>query len=108
MLPRLNQPSLLSTFRSASTTTFKNPSNKRFFTPSASNMVIKTYFNVSWTGPEVKVDNQGNVTSTGEVKGKLCHCYPSIAGSVIILPPKLEISSPKRLSVVSFYLHCNC
>jgi len=68
MLPRLHQPSLLSTFRSASTTTFKNPSNKRFFTPSASNMVIKTYFDLTWTGPVVQVDNQGNVTSTGEVK----------------------------------------
>jgi peptidylprolyl isomerase len=34
-------------------------------------MVIKTFFDVTWTGPEVQVDSKGNVTSTGEVKGKL-------------------------------------
>lgn len=37
-------------------------------------MVIKTYFDVTWTGPQVEVDQKGNVTKTGEVKGKLCHC----------------------------------
>jgi len=31
-------------------------------------MVIKTYFDCTWTGPEIKVDAKGNVTSTGEVK----------------------------------------
>jgi peptidylprolyl isomerase len=31
-------------------------------------MVIKTYFDVTWTGPEVQVDSKGNVTSTGDVK----------------------------------------
>jgi peptidylprolyl isomerase len=29
---------------------------------------IKTYFDVSWEGPEVEIDHQGNVKSTGAVK----------------------------------------
>jgi hypothetical protein len=33
-------------------------------------MVIKVYFDVSWTGPEIQTDANGKVTSTGEVKGK--------------------------------------
>jgi peptidylprolyl isomerase len=68
-LPHLRTSSArLSTLRSASLT---NSTAKRFFTPSAYNMTIKTYFDVSWTGPEVQVDSSGNVTSTGSVKGKL-------------------------------------
>jgi len=31
-------------------------------------MVIKSYFDVSWEGPEVEVDSAGNVTKKGEVK----------------------------------------
>ncbi|KAF2644534.1 cyclophilin 1 short isoform [Massarina eburnea CBS 473.64] len=31
-------------------------------------MGIKTYFDVSWEGPEVQIDDKGNVTSTGAVK----------------------------------------
>jgi peptidylprolyl isomerase len=31
-------------------------------------MVIKTYFDMTWTGPEVQVDSKGNITSTGAVK----------------------------------------
>jgi peptidylprolyl isomerase len=31
-------------------------------------MVIKTFFDCTWTGPEVQVDNKGNVLKTGEVK----------------------------------------
>merc|ERR1712087_539779 len=59
---------LLASVRSSATTTLRAPLNKRFFTPSAANMVIKTYFDVTWTGPEVQVDQKGNVTSTGAVK----------------------------------------
>ena len=73
---RPSSSALFSTFRSATNTTLRNPSNKRFFTPSAANMVIKTYFDVTWTGPEVQVDQKGNVTSTGAVKGKLLPIAP--------------------------------
>ncbi|KAF1966740.1 hypothetical protein BU23DRAFT_603375 [Bimuria novae-zelandiae CBS 107.79] len=56
--------SLLSSFRS-SQSTLRSPLNKRFFTPSAANMVIKTYFDVSWHGPEVQVNSNGDITSKG-------------------------------------------
>merc|ERR1712029_580827 len=49
-------------------TPLRNPSTKRYFTPSAFNMGIKTFFDVSWEGPEIQVDGSGNVTSTGAVK----------------------------------------
>jgi peptidylprolyl isomerase len=68
-MPHLPRSTALSTFRS--TPTFvRAPVNKRFFTPSAYNMAIKAYFDCTWTGPTVEVDNQGNVTSEGEVKGR--------------------------------------
>ncbi|KAF1954926.1 hypothetical protein CC80DRAFT_108646 [Byssothecium circinans] len=51
------------------------PSNKRFFTPTVAAMgsespkgSIKTYFDVSWEGPEIKVDDNGNFSSPGAVK----------------------------------------
>jgi hypothetical protein len=52
---------LLSTFRSATNASLRlrAPLNK----------VIKTYFDCSWTGPEVTVDQKGNVTNVGSVKG---------------------------------------
>ncbi|KAF2002131.1 hypothetical protein P154DRAFT_431593 [Amniculicola lignicola CBS 123094] len=60
---------LLRAFHPATTTTtLRTPLNKRFFTPSPATMVIKTYFDCTWTGPEVTVDAKGNVTSTGAVK----------------------------------------
>jgi len=31
-------------------------------------MVIKTFFDVTWTGPEVKIDSKGTVTEKGAVK----------------------------------------
>jgi len=31
-------------------------------------MVIKTFFDVTWTGPEVQIDSKGTVTKKGEVK----------------------------------------
>ncbi|KAF2278914.1 cyclophilin 1 long isoform [Westerdykella ornata] len=69
MVPRLQPSPLLSTLRSASSSiTFRAPCNKRFFTPSAANMVVKTFFEVSWTGPVIEVDSKGNVTKEGEVK----------------------------------------
>lgn len=58
------------TLRLSNTLRSTNFTTKRYFTPSAANMVIKTYFDLSWTGPEVQVDKKGNVTSTGAVKGK--------------------------------------
>ncbi|KAF2465328.1 cyclophilin 1 short isoform [Lindgomyces ingoldianus] len=30
-------------------------------------MVVKVYFDCTWTGPKITVDNKGEVTSTGEV-----------------------------------------
>jgi peptidylprolyl isomerase len=65
---------VLSAFRRSATTNslrLRAPVQQRFFTPSAANMVIKTYFDVNWTGPEVQVDQRGNVTNVGPVKGKL-------------------------------------
>jgi len=56
------------TLRLSNTLRSTNFTTKRYFTPSAANMVIKTYFDLTWTGPEVQVDNKGNVTKTGEVK----------------------------------------
>jgi hypothetical protein len=59
----------LSAFR-ASASSLRAPANKRFFTPSAYNMAIKSYFDVQWEGPEVEVDKSGNVTSKGAAKSK--------------------------------------
>ncbi|KAL5119201.1 phosphatidylinositol transfer protein csr1 [Pleosporales sp. CAS-2024a] len=57
----------LSAFRS-SASSIRTPASKRFFTPSAYSMTIKSYFDLSWEGPEVEVDKAGNVTSKGSVK----------------------------------------
>lgn len=64
---------VLSAFRrsTANSLRLQAPISKRFFTPSAANMVVKTYFDVNWTGPEVTVDQRGNVTNVGPVKGEL-------------------------------------
>ncbi|KAG9203125.1 hypothetical protein G6514_003648 [Epicoccum nigrum] len=61
---------VLSAFRRSTVNSLRlqAPINKRFFTPSAANMVVKTYFDVNWTGPEVTVDKNGNVTNVGSVK----------------------------------------
>ncbi|KAA8621471.1 PpiB Peptidyl-prolyl cis-trans isomerase rotamase - cyclophilin family [Pyrenophora tritici-repentis] len=67
-MPHLPRASALSAFRAVPQ--FRAPVNKRFFTPSAYNMTIKAYFDCSWTGPEVQVDNAGNVTKQGEVKAQ--------------------------------------
>lgn len=62
--------SVLSAFRSATRSSIRTVPAQRFFTPSAFNMVQKAYFDIAWTGPEVTVDNNGNVTNMGSVKGK--------------------------------------
>ncbi|RMZ68467.1 Peptidyl-prolyl cis-trans isomerase mitochondrial [Pyrenophora seminiperda CCB06] len=67
-MPHLPRASALSAFRAVPQ--FRAPVNKRFFTPSAYNMTIKAYFDCSWTGPEVDVDNAGNVTKQGDVKAQ--------------------------------------
>lgn len=36
-------------------------------------MTKSAYFDCTWTGPDVSVDNQGNVTSVGPVKGTRLH-----------------------------------
>jgi hypothetical protein len=58
-------------------------------------MVIKTYFELSWTGPEVQVDSKGNVTSTGEVKGKLSrrHCCAAL------LNPRAALHSSSAIAL---------
>ncbi|KAH7406691.1 cyclophilin-like domain-containing protein, partial [Phaeosphaeria sp. MPI-PUGE-AT-0046c] len=61
------RPAALSALRS-SACSVRGPVSKRFFTPSAYNMTIKSYFDVSWEGPEVDVDKSGNVTAKGGVK----------------------------------------
>lgn len=64
---------VLSAFRRSTVNSLRlqAPITKRFFTPSAANMVVKTYFDVNWTGPEVTVDQSGNVTNVGPVKGEV-------------------------------------
>lgn len=82
---------VLSAFRRSTTTSLRlrAPVNKRFFTPSAANMVIKTYFDVQWTGPEVTVDQSGNVTNVGSVKGELPR-HALLSSSAAELSPGLE------------------
>jgi hypothetical protein len=54
-------------------------------------MVKKAYFDVEWTGPEVDVDQKGNVISKGETKSKhaasidilLVYNCPSMACGVL-------------------------
>ena len=55
----------LTALRAGPALSTRAPLNKRFFTPSAYTMAIKSYFDVSWEGPTVEVDNAGNVTSKG-------------------------------------------
>jgi peptidylprolyl isomerase len=68
--------SLLSSFRSSQSSTLRAPLNKRFFSPSVANMVMKTYFDVSWYGPEVQVNSNGDITSKGADKGTLLLVCP--------------------------------
>ncbi|KAF2748287.1 hypothetical protein M011DRAFT_476311 [Sporormia fimetaria CBS 119925] len=69
-MPRLllRSPLLAAAFSPASTTTFQAPINKRFFTPSTANMVKNVFFKMSWTGPEIEINDNGDVTKKGEVK----------------------------------------
>ncbi|OAL45962.1 cyclophilin 1 long isoform [Pyrenochaeta sp. DS3sAY3a] len=67
-MPHL-KPSTLAAFRPARTP-IRAPAHisKRFFSPSAFNMVKKVYFDCAWTGPEVTVDDNGHVTKVGAEK----------------------------------------
>jgi len=67
----LTSQSLLTQSRLATRTYLKNPSSIRYFHPTNTNMVIRCFFDCTWSGPEVEIDSKGNVTKTGEVKGKL-------------------------------------
>ena len=72
---------------------FRAPVNKRFFTPSAYNMTIKAYFDCTWSGPTVEVDNAGKVTKTGPVQG-------SYSDAPRPPPPSADANhSPKSLSL---------
>lgn len=64
-LPHRAPAALRSAF--AARSSIRAPLNKRFFTPSAYNMTIKAYFDVSWEGPSVEVDQNGSVSSQGAV-----------------------------------------
>lgn len=55
-------------FRAATRASIRAPIHKRFFTPSTASMVKKAYFDLTWEGPEVQVDTDGNVTSRGQAK----------------------------------------
>ncbi|KAH9862371.1 hypothetical protein J1614_011025 [Plenodomus biglobosus] len=68
MVGHMHSPSAAFSALRAARSSIRAPANKRFFTPSAHNMVVKAYFDCAWTGPEVEVDKQGNVTRTGDVK----------------------------------------
>jgi len=70
MVGHMHSPSAAWSALRAARTSLRTPANKRFFTPSASNMAIKAYFDVTWTGPEIEVDLHGNVTSKGAVKAQ--------------------------------------
>ncbi|KAH7110359.1 cyclophilin-like domain-containing protein [Dendryphion nanum] len=69
MLPHLRTSSSLlsSSFRSANSS-IRAPNNKRFFTPSASIMVHRVFFDIQWKGPVVKTDQKGEVTEKGAEK----------------------------------------
>ena len=67
----LTSQSLLTKSRLATHTYLKNPLSIRYFHPTNTNMVVRCFFDCTWTGPEVEVDSKGNVTKTGAVKGKL-------------------------------------
>lgn len=41
----------------------QSPTSTRSFHASTANMVIKCYFDCSWTGPKAQVDQSGNITS---------------------------------------------
>lgn len=47
------------------TTTFNhiNSTSNRSFHASTANMVVKVYFDCTWTGPEAQVDSNGKITS---------------------------------------------
>ncbi|KAF2755482.1 hypothetical protein EJ05DRAFT_102858 [Pseudovirgaria hyperparasitica] len=66
--PSILRNSFLPSSPSSSPFFHATPASKRFFHPSPSNMVVKVFFDVSWVGPEVEVDNAGNVTRKGDVK----------------------------------------
>ncbi|KAF2848529.1 hypothetical protein T440DRAFT_401171 [Plenodomus tracheiphilus IPT5] len=70
MVGHMHSPSAAFSALRAARSSIRAPVNKRFFTPSAYNMAIKAYFDCSWTGPEVEVDTEGNVTRTGDVKAQ--------------------------------------
>lgn len=70
MVGHMHSPSAAWSALRVARTSLRSPSNKRFFTPSASDMAIKAYFDLAWTGPEVEVDKNGNVTSKGAVKAQ--------------------------------------
>ena len=67
----LTSQSLLTKSRLATHTYLKNPLSIRYFHPTNTNMVVRCFFDCTWTGPEVEIDSKGNVTKTGAVKGKL-------------------------------------
>jgi hypothetical protein len=67
-------------------------------------MVIKTYFDVSWTGPEVQVDAAGNTTKLGEVKGEFVDC-PS---SPLQLPQSIVRAGNAVTPSSSFSPQLNC
>ncbi|KAL6161818.1 hypothetical protein ACJBU6_00917 [Exserohilum turcicum] len=73
-MPHLPRASALSAFRAAPR--FRAPVTKRFFTPSAYNMTIKAYFDCTWSGPTVEIDQAGTVTKTGEVAGSYAPWHP--------------------------------
>jgi hypothetical protein len=73
-------------------------------------MAIKAYFDCSWTGPTVEVDNAGNVTSQGEVKSSYDRFHMRLppadyelqrnpvastsSSSTMSFPRRLRISAP--------------
>ncbi|KAK4626297.1 Peptidyl-prolyl cis-trans isomerase, mitochondrial [Fulvia fulva] len=56
----LLRPTTFNTFRTC------QPTFNRCFHASSANMVIKAYFDVTWTGPELKTDTNGKVISKDE------------------------------------------
>lgn len=90
---------MLSAFRSSQSSTLRAPLNKRFFTPSTANMVIKTYFDVSWYGPEVQVNDNGDITSKGAEKGKLPLAGPQNC---------IAITATPSCSIATMPVEANC
>jgi hypothetical protein len=71
-----------------SSSQFLNTPSRRFFHPSTANMGVKCYFDLTWSGPAVEIDETGKVTSTGkDAVGKSTGTFSSSMRAPLCAPP---------------------